>query len=125
MFINSIEQIPSPLTQPLGETVFELVGSSPLSGNARLHSLAHIRIPPGKSSSKHYHKVAEETYYILAGQGRMVVDGWEYTLSPGQACLICAPEVHQIFNDGTVNLEFLAICAPAWTSGDSFPVQES
>lgn len=121
MFINSKDQITSPLTQPLGETVFELVGGSPKSGEARLHSLAHIVIPPGKSSAKHYHKISEETYYILAGQGRMVVDGREYILMPGQACLICAPEVHQIFNDGAANLEFLAVCAPAWTPDDSFP----
>ena len=125
MFINSKDQILTPFTQPLGESVFELIGSSPKSGDARLHSLAHILIPPGKCSSKHYHKVAEETYYILKGQGRMVVDEREYTLTPGQACLICAPEVHQIFNDGTVDLEFLAVCAPAWTPDDSFLAEES
>ena len=125
MFINSKDQITIPLTQPLGETVFELVGSSPKSGDARLHSLAHILIPPGKSSSAHYHKVAEETYYILKGQGRMLVDGREYILTPGQACLVCAPEVHQIFNDGDIDLEFLAVCAPAWTPDDSFPADES
>ena len=125
MYINSKDQITSPLTQPLGETVFELIGHSPQSGNAHLHSLAHILIPPGKCSSKHYHKVAEETYYILAGRGRMIVDEKEYILSPGQACLICAPEVHQIFNDGTVDLEFLAVCAPAWTPDDSFLPSDS
>jgi mannose-6-phosphate isomerase-like protein (cupin superfamily) len=121
MFIQSKDQILNPLAQPLGERVFELVGSSPRSGNARLHSLAHILIPPGKSSARHYHKVSEETYYILAGQGRIVVDERETTLSPGQACLIVAPEVHQIFNDGEGDLEFLAVCAPAWSAEDSFP----
>jgi mannose-6-phosphate isomerase-like protein (cupin superfamily) len=120
MFIHSKDQISRPLVQPLGERVFELVGSLPDSGSARLHSLAHILIPPGKSSASHFHKHAEETYYILAGQARMIVDGQEYTLTPGQACLICAPEVHQIFNDGSVDLEFLAVCAPAWTPEDSF-----
>jgi mannose-6-phosphate isomerase-like protein (cupin superfamily) len=125
MFINSKDQVTSPFTQPLGETVYELVGSSPTSGSAHLHSLAHILIPPGKSSSAHYHKVAEETYYILSGQGRMLVDRQVYTLLPGQACLIRAPEVHQIFNDGMVDLEFLAVCAPAWTPDDSFLAGES
>jgi mannose-6-phosphate isomerase-like protein (cupin superfamily) len=125
MFINSKDNITQPLTQPLGETVFELVGSAAHSGSARLHSVAHILIPPGKSSSAHYHKYAEETYYILSGQGRMLVDGQEYSLSPGQACLIHAPEMHQIFNDGMVDLEFLAVCAPAWTPDDSFLAGES
>jgi mannose-6-phosphate isomerase-like protein (cupin superfamily) len=121
MFIHAKDQIQLPFTQPLGERVFELIGNSPESGEARLHSLAHIVIPAGKSSARHYHKTSEETYYILAGEGRMVVDGKEFTLQPGQACLIVAPEVHQIFNDGEVDLEFLAICAPAWSPDDSFP----
>lgn len=120
MFINSKNLVTLPLTQPLGECVFELIGSSPKSGDAHLHSLAHILIPPGKSSAKHFHKISEETYYILSGQGHMVVDGAEYTLSPGQACLIHPTEVHQIFNYGTVDLEFLAVCAPAWTPDDSY-----
>jgi mannose-6-phosphate isomerase-like protein (cupin superfamily) len=121
MFIQSKDQILNPLTQPLGETVFELIGNSPRSGEACLHSLAHIIIPPGKSSARHYHQTSEETYYILSGHGRMVVDGKEFRLQPGQACLIVAPEVHQIFNDGEIDLEFLAICAPAWSPADSFP----
>lgn len=125
MFINQRDKVISPLTQPLGETVFELVGASAHSGDARLHSLAYILIPPGSCSSAHYHKHSEESYYILAGQGRMVVDGQTYTLSPGQVCLICPPEVHQIFNDGAVDLEFLAVCAPAWSPGDSFKAHGS
>ena len=125
MFINSKRLVTSPLTQPLGESVYELIGSSPKSGNAHLHSLAHILIPPGKSSSKHYHKISEETYYILSGQGQMIVNGKEYKLSSGQACLIHATEVHQIFNNGTVDLEFLAVCVPAWTPDDSYSPEVS
>ena len=55
----------------------------------------------------------------------MLVDGQVYLLSPGQACLICPPQVHQIFNDGSIDLEFLAVCAPAWTPHDSFLADES
>jgi mannose-6-phosphate isomerase-like protein (cupin superfamily) len=126
MYINSKNQITSPLKSPTGEIIYELIGAAPISGNARLHSLAVIVLPPGKCSSRHYHKHAEETYYILKGQARMKVDELEFVLNPGQALLIEAGEVHQIFCDGDETgqqpLEFLAICAPAWSPDDSFEV---
>jgi mannose-6-phosphate isomerase-like protein (cupin superfamily) len=36
---------------------------------------------------------------MLKGQARMVIDGHEFTLSPGQSLLILPGEVHQIFNE--------------------------
>ena len=50
----------------------------------------------------------------------MIIDNHEFTLLPGQACLIMPDEVHQIFNDEVIDLEFLAISAPAWTENDHF-----
>ena len=109
-----------PLVQPWGETVFELIGRPAEHGGAAGHSLAHIVIAPGQASTRHYHRRSEETYYVLAGAGDMVIDGQTLALCPGQACLIEAGEWHQIFNRGGSDLEFLAVCAPAWTPGDSF-----
>lgn len=50
----------------------------------------------------------------------MVVDAQEFQLQPGRACLIKPLEIHQIFNEGEDNLEFLTVSAPAWTPDDSF-----
>ncbi len=120
MHVRAKADVHHPLSAPWGETVFELVGSSPSSGNAALHSLAHIVIAPGRASSRHYHKISEETYYILSGQSRMVIDGREFALIPGQACLIQPGEWHQIFNSGEEDLQLLAICSPAWNAADSY-----
>jgi mannose-6-phosphate isomerase-like protein (cupin superfamily) len=120
MHIASIDQITAPLISPTGEVLYELVGKATTSGGASLHSLAHIRIPPGKSSAAHFHKLSEETYYFLAGKARMLLDNKDFILDPGQAFLIQPGEVHQIFNIGDIDLEFLAICAPAWVSEDSY-----
>jgi mannose-6-phosphate isomerase-like protein (cupin superfamily) len=119
MHIASKADVKQPIESPLGEIVHELVGASEESGGAGKHSLALVTIPPGKSSARHYHPVAEETYYILRGVARMVVDGRSFRLSPGQACFIQPPEQHQIFNAGDGDLEFIAVCAPAWTPDDS------
>jgi mannose-6-phosphate isomerase-like protein (cupin superfamily) len=109
----------SPLASPGGETVFELIGRASEHGGAR-HSLAHIVIAPGGASSRHYHKVTEETYYILRGAASMMIDGQPFALGPGDTCLIQPGEVHQIGNPGRDELEFLAVCAPAWVPDDSF-----
>ena len=50
----------------------------------------------------------------------MIVDGKEFRLQPGQACLIKPFETHRIFNEGEDDLEFLTVSAPAWTPDDSF-----
>ncbi|MFH1633541.1 MAG: cupin domain-containing protein [Chloroflexota bacterium] len=64
--------------------------------------------------------ISEETYYVVKGKARMIIDDHEFSLSPGQACLIMPGKVHQIFNDEKEDLEFLTVSAPAWTPDDSF-----
>lgn len=120
MHITSREQIKNALHTPQGEIIFELVGRGENAGAVKQHSLAHIVIPPGKSSPKHYHRRSEETYYILKGIASMRVNGKAFSLSPGQTCLIEVGEVHQVKNNSEEELEFLAVCAPAWHPEDSF-----
>jgi mannose-6-phosphate isomerase-like protein (cupin superfamily) len=120
MFINQKDDVAFPILNPTGEKIFELIGASSKSGDAQHHSLAVVTLPAGYSSKNHYHKEEEETYYILAGVAKMVIDRKVFILSPGQACLMVPPERHQITAMGEEELEFLAICAPAWTPNDSF-----
>ncbi|MCJ7717784.1 MAG: cupin domain-containing protein, partial [Anaerolineales bacterium] len=119
MRITKKNEIQNEFVTPQGEIIYELIGVSELTGETTHHSLAHIVIPSGKSCALHYHKISEETYYILNGEGWMRVDHEEFSLQPGQACLIEPGEKHQIFNRGEVDLEFLAVCAPAWVPEDS------
>ncbi len=120
MHVTSRENARNVLHTPQGEIIYELVGRGDDSGAVEQHSLAYVIIPPEKSSVRHYHQDAEETYYILKGEGWMEIDDEEFALTPGQACLIEAGEVHRIENRGEENLEFLAACAPAWTAEDSY-----
>jgi mannose-6-phosphate isomerase-like protein (cupin superfamily) len=122
MHITSINQTLSPLTSNTGEILSELIGRPAENGGTSQQSLAYVVIPPHKSSPAHYHKVMEETYYILRGEARMIINDKEYTLQAGQACLIQFQENHQIFNEYENNLEFLAICTPAWYPQDSYTI---
>ena len=119
MRLTRKELIAKPFENSLGENVYEMLGAPEAIGGAKHHSFSHVVIPPRCSSRPHYHPVAEETYYILKGEGRMMVDGREMRLVPGDALLILPPEVHQIFNDTDTDLEFIAVCAPAWEPKNS------
>jgi len=113
--------IAQPLVTPSGEIIAEMIGNA--VGDKSNHSLARIIIPPGKSSTVHHHKVSQETYFVLKGEGKMEVNGKGFSLLPGQACWLEAGEIHQIRNEGETELVFLAFCAPSWAPEDSYDVE--
>jgi mannose-6-phosphate isomerase-like protein (cupin superfamily) len=100
-----------------GETIWEISGRA--VGGTTQHSVAHVTIDPGKGSLLHFHPNAEESFYILSGAAKMVIDGESRQLGPGQLVAIPAGRAHQILNAGECPLEFLAICVPAWRPEDS------
>jgi mannose-6-phosphate isomerase-like protein (cupin superfamily) len=119
MRITRKEEVKVPFVNPTGEKVYELIGRTDEAGGSTKHSLAYMVIPPKCSSRLHYHPEDEETYYILKGQAKMVIDGKEHTVNPGDTVYISPPESHQIFNIGDTDLEFIAISAPAWQPSHS------
>lgn len=116
MFVNHVDHV-DPLESEHGEVVYELLGHA--AGGTEKHSLAQVVIPPGKASLKHYHPVAEESYYILAGEGRLEIDDETRTVGPGDSIAIHPKQVHQLHNDGDDDLLLLAVCVPAWTPDNS------
>ncbi len=124
MHLTTFNHSGDPIRTPSGEIIYELIGRDKAHGGVTRHSLAHVTIPPGKSSPRHYHQELEETYYILSGVGAMTINEQELDVLPGQAVLIEPGEVHQIYNKGGEDLVFLAVSAPAWTAEDHFEVNE-
>lgn len=107
-----------------GEIIYEMIGRAAQTGGTTRHSFVHVVIPPGRCSTPHFHKLTEETYYLLRGTARLVLDGASRQLGPGDAALIMPPQVHQIFNpSATEDLHFLAISAPAFSPDDYYPVE--
>lgn len=122
MYLTPINSDNRPLITKTGEIIYELIGKAVPSTPDASHSLARIVIPKGKSSEPHFHKISQETYFILEGEGQMCVDGEETTLRSNQACHIEPGEIHQIKNLGESDLIFLAVCVPPWVPEDSFEV---
>jgi len=117
MHILRSDNVPA-FASPHGEVVYELIGNK--AGGSTRHSLAQIVLPPGKASRKHYHPEAEESYYILSGHGKVIIDDVSQDLTGGDAIMVPTGAVHQIFNtSGNELLIFLAVCEPAWTPDNS------
>lgn len=123
MKISKENDLPKMIHNPKGEDIQELLGL--VAGKISSHSLAKITIPPGNASLPHYHKHSEESYLILSGKARLIVDNQTFTLNEGETVLIEPGEVHQISNPVSEALIFIAVCVPAWSPDDSFDVNEN
>lgn len=113
MHVFETSDTPNPIVTPHGETIYEIVGQT-VGEHTSTHSVAHVIVDPGKSSIRHFHPGAEESFYILKGSARIEVGDESQDLRPGQIVLIPAPQPHKIYNVGAERLEFLAVCVPAW-----------
>lgn len=124
MLITRKDKVVNPFESPSGERIYEMIGRGEHLGDTTKHSFGHVVIPHGCSSALHYHPEAEETYYILKGNAKILIDGEEHHLSPGDAVLINPPERHQILTKGQEDLEFIVVCAPAWEPDNSVFLDE-
>ena len=89
------------------------------NSSIRQQSLAEARVPVGATTELHLHPKTEEIYYILEGEGLMVINQEERRVRPGDAIAIPPGAQHQITNDGTVSLRFLCCCAPGYEHEDT------
>ena len=81
-------------------------------------SLAEATVPAGVTTQRHYHRVSEEFYYILAGSGTMNVGDEVRTVSPGDAVLIPPGAWHAI--SAETELRFLCCCSPPYSHEDTY-----
>lgn len=105
-----------------GSEIRELL--SHRNSSIRVQSLAEARLPPGASTTAHYHPRTEEIYYILSGAALMRIGTDERQVGPGDAIAIGPGETHQITNIGRDVLKFLCCCAPGYEHDDTVLVDE-
>lgn len=105
-----------PFTTKDGSTIRSLLDLA--NAPVRNQSLAEATLPAGSFTDRHYHRVSEEFYYLLAGRGLMEIDGDEREVGPGDAILIPAGAWHQI--KALEPLQFLCCCAPPYAHEDTY-----
>ena len=69
-------------------------------------------IPPGAAEVRHYHKKAQQFFYILSGQAVIEVEGEDIVLGQGEGLHIPPGVPHRFRNASAEAVEFLVISQP-------------
>ena len=101
-----------------GSTIRSLLDRT--TAPVRQQSLAEATIAAGAATTRHYHRAAEEIYYLLAGRGGVEIDGERARVGPGDAILIPAGAWHQITADPDGEIRMLCCCSPPYSHDDTF-----
>jgi mannose-6-phosphate isomerase-like protein (cupin superfamily) len=105
-----------PFTTKDGSTIRSILDRT--NAPVENQSLAEARVPAGNSTQRHYHKLTEEFYFILEGDGKMEIDGTGREIRVGDAILIPPGAWHQITAER--ELVFLCCCAPPYAHEDTY-----
>jgi mannose-6-phosphate isomerase-like protein (cupin superfamily) len=106
-----------PFTTKDGSEIRELMHPR-VHGN-RSQSLAEARVPAGARTLAHRHRLSEELYHVLEGEGLLHRDGETVQLWAGDTACIPPGTVHWIENTGSTSLRFLCSCSPAYSHDDT------
>ena len=106
----------TPFTTKDGSTIRSILDRT--NAPVQNQSLAEARVSAGGATQRHYHKIAEEFYFILEGRGTMEIDGETRTVVPGDAILIPPGAWHAIAAEEA--LRFLCCCAPPYSHDDTY-----
>lgn len=71
-----------------------------------------ILLLPGEKLGGHYHHEVEETFYVVEGKGRFIVNGEDFNVEPGDVFRMEANDKHEILNNGMDNFKIIFIKCP-------------
>ena len=83
------------------------------------------KLPVGNCFAAHYHEDMEEIFVIVHGVARMVVGEETAILRHGDTVLVAAREVHQMWNHGEEDVEYLVVGIAAGTGGQTVVVDQA
>lgn len=106
-----------PMTALDGATIYELISED---YRKKLDvALAVGILPTGRKAIPHYHKVSDEVYYIVSGEGKARVGNIEYSIKKGSVIYVPIDMVHALENTNTTEeMQVLCLSSPSYTDGD-------
>jgi len=75
-------------------------------------SVIEERMPPGASEVRHFHRSAQQFFFVLSGQATMEIRGERIVLLAGQGLAVPAGTPHQFRNHSAEPVSFLVISQP-------------
>lgn len=100
-----------------GSEIRELMHPAQHGNHAQ--SLALATVFPGTRTVLHRHRKTEEIYHITAGRGLMTLGDKRFEVLMGDTIGIMPGTAHCIECVGTVALQLLCACAPAYAHEDT------
>lgn len=82
-------------------------------------SVKQEKMPPNTKEEAHYHKKAEQIFYILSGIAVFYIEEQKITIREGETLTILPEQRHYIANESDTSIEFLVISQPD-TQGDRY-----
>ena len=72
-------------------------------------------VPPGQAIPLHRHPAGQDTWTILAGRARYLVDaeGGSLPIQAGDVLVARTGDPHGVINDGPTDLVFMSVVSPA------------
>ncbi len=116
MDVRNFTDLPAFITKD-GSEIRELLAYR--NSAIRNQSLAEARVPVGGSTQEHYHRKAEEIYYITHGRGKIRIEGEMREVRAGDAIAILPGQKHKLWNTGNETLRLLCCCAPGYEDSDT------
>ena len=98
-----------------GEHIYEMANLE--NGGLKGHSVAYVEIEPRKSTQTHYHPnpAFEETYTIIEGTGKMLLDKESFDVGAVTTVVIKSGIDHKVANIGEKTLKMVVVCTPPWS----------
>ena len=74
-------------------------------------------LPVGKSFSAHYHEDMQETFILIKGEARILLDNEQAVLCEGDAVVVPVGSVHSMENVGKNDVEYIVVGVTKGTRG--------
>ena len=107
-----------PFTTADGSTIRSLLDRT--TAPVDHQSLAEATLEPGTATTRHYHRAAEEFYFLLEGSGEMEIDGERARVGAGDSILIPTGAWHKLTADADCGIRMLCCCSPPYAHEDTF-----
>ena len=67
-------------------------------------------LAPGVSIGEHTHSRHYEMYYIVSGNGTMILDGEEHEIREGDISVVCPGGSHALINSSDKDIRMIVVC---------------
>lgn len=113
MYVINTNDVEGVRTPPPHNRLLKVLLSPDRAGTSDLISLGMVILPPGESGDPHRHPTEQETWFVIAGTGKLKIGDEVAELAENTVVVAPAGVEHQIINDGEQDLKALFIFSPA------------